>query len=65
MGYRDFISGPKRPTQKSIVRRGLIIKELHMGQADSVVAVFADHLAAEAAWSAPGVLEIEDNIVVV
>jgi len=49
MGYRGFTSGPKRPTQKSIVRRGLIIKELHMGQADSVVAVFADHLAAEAA----------------
>jgi hypothetical protein len=49
MGYRDFTSGPKRATEKSIVRRGLIIKELHMGQADSVVAVFADHLAAEAA----------------
>jgi len=49
MGYRDFTSGPKRATQKSIVRRGLIIKELHMGQADSVVAVFADHPAAEAA----------------
>jgi len=49
MGYRDFTSGPKRATQKSIVRRGLIIKELHMGQADSVFAVFADHPAAEAA----------------
>ena len=49
MGYRDFTAGPKRSIQKSVVRRGLIIKELHMGQADSIVAVFADHIAAEAA----------------
>ena len=49
MGYRDFTAGPKRPTQKSIVRRGLIIKELHMGHIGSIVAVFADHSAAEAA----------------
>lgn len=49
MGYRDPTSHPRRPIEKFVVRRGLVFKELHMGQTDTVVAVFADHIAAEAA----------------